>query len=140
MPTTGEYPLVELGSVFFTSDGLDSGVHCRVEVEGLEELALTGAVQAIKALSGKPYLQLSGDQLGKPIVLNCRQLESSVYEAVIEDIQDAIDNGTTLELNITESPFGDFPLTVLPDERCVQHKYAFLDTRLYGVSFHFLTT
>lgn len=140
MAVTGKHALVQLGSIYFTRDGLVTGVHCKTEITGLDARALTSNVQVIRALSGKPYLQVSAQQNGLPIGIKFQQMEETVYDSIVAAIQAAITGLTTLALTITDTPYGSFTLTVVPDANPVRHAHEFQNTSLKNASFHFLTT
>jgi hypothetical protein len=141
MPATGKYNLVQIGSIYLTKDGLVSGKPCKTSVKGLDAMMITTAFQVIKALSGKPYLQLSDEQLGRPVSIEYESMDGGVFQDIVDAIQAAIDGLTTITLSVTGGAYGDFSgLTVVPDENPVRLSGDFSNTQVKSGSFHFLTT
>jgi hypothetical protein len=134
------YPQIKINSLYLTSTGANGGTPYIATVSGLDALAVTSANQVIKSLNGTPYLQITEDQLGKPISIEFPKLLTADYAAVVAEIQDAIDNTTTLSLDITDGDYGDFSLTVVPDENPVRFPGEFQNGKLLNVAIHFLTT
>lgn len=141
MPTTGRYPLVQLESIYLTKTGASNGTPCKIKVSGLEALAVTNDFQVVKALNGLPYVQVSDAQLGKPISLAFEQMEESVYDSIVTEIQAVLSGSKSeLDLEITNTPYGSFSIDVVPDVNPVRHDHEFSNTSLKNGSFHFLTT
>ena len=125
MPTTGKYALVQIGSVYLTSTGMSGGKPCKTEITGLEKLATGKTIQITNAMSGKPYMQVMDQILGVLIGIKLFDVSETVYDSIIAVITAAINGSTTISLSITNSPFGDFTLTVVPDEKTVEHAFKF---------------
>ena len=141
MPVTGKNALVQINSVYLSKDGLITGIPCKTEIGGLDQLATTESVQVIKALSGKPYLQVTETQLGKPISIGFTQMEEAVYDSIVAIIQAYITSSTAITLSISNTPYGSFTsMDVVPDENPVRHQHEFQNTSLKNGSFHFLKT
>lgn len=142
MPVTGKYNLIQLGSVYFTNNGLSGGKPCKSTVTGLEKLKVGRGWQVVKTLSGKPYGQKTAALKGVPIAIqNINSLTDSVLDDIVEVIQNSIDSGTPITMNITGGAYGDFSgLSVLPDEDPVRFSGEFQNDQVKNVSFHFLTT
>lgn len=141
MPTTGLYPLIQLEAIYLTKNGLVGGIPCKIRVEGLATFAVTKEHQVTKALSGLPYLQMSDAMLGKPIGLFFENMEESVYDLIVAEIQDVLDGDKAeLDLEISNSAYGSFSLDVVPDVNPVRHQAEQSGTTVKNGSFHFLTT
>lgn len=141
MPTTGKYPLVQLEAIYLTKTGLVGGIPCKIRVEGLNTFAVTKEHQVTKALSGLPYLQVSDAMLGKPIGLFYENMESSVYDSIVAEIQAVLDGSKAeLDLDISNSAYGTFSLDVVPDVNPVRHTSEQQGETVKNGSFHFLTT
>jgi hypothetical protein len=88
MAISGEFYLVQIGSVYLTDDGSGSGNACLTKVDGLSKLFLDHEGATNIPLSGKPWnntREISGNNVqlvSKPF---------AVKEAQLEDIKDLID-------------------------------------------------
>src|SRR5687767_3393563 len=140
MPVTGKYALVQIGSVYLTTTGLVGGKPCKTEITGLDDLALDDSIQVTKALSGKPFLQTSTLLLGIKITIKLFDVPDSVYSSIITEIQTAVTALSTINLDISNSPYGDFSPTVTPDEKTVTHAFKFNGDTAREPVFSFLTT
>jgi len=109
-------------------------------VEGVDKLSLDKGVQVIKALSGKPYLQVTDTLLGRPISITLEKVLDADHDAIVAIIQAFITSGTAITLNITDAPFPNVSnLNVVPDEEPVRYKGNYITGKLLDVSYHFLT-
>lgn len=133
------YNLIQLSSQYFTDDGLNTGTRYISQVTGLHALTIDSSVQVIKTLSGKPYVQKT-PLLGKSIVISFENIYEADYSTAKTTIQTAVTNGTTIALNITDGPYGDFNLTVVPDENPIQFSGEYENGRIKKCSLHLLTT
>ena len=134
------YPQIKINSVYLTSTGADAGTRYIAVVRGLNALSTTDAIQVIKSLNGTPYLQITEDQLGKPISIEFPQMNIADYDDVVAEIQAYITSATAITLDITGGDYGDVTsLSVVPDADPVRFPGEFQNGRLQQVSFHFLT-
>ena len=133
--------LVQINSFYLTDTGLVGGSKYQTEVSGLDQLALTDSVQVIKALSGKPYLQVSNTLVGKPISISLENILETAHDSIVAIIQAYITSGTAITLHFTLAPYGSFTsISVVPDENPVRFSGQFENLRIKNVSYHFLTT
>jgi hypothetical protein len=141
MPATGKHALVQINSVYLSKNGLVGGIPCQTEIGGLDALAVSDAIEIIKALDGTPYMQVTSPMKGKPISIGFNQMEESVYDSIVAIIQAYVTSSTAITLNITNSPYGTFTsIAVIPDVNPVRHAHEFQGTALKNGSFHFLKT
>lgn len=140
MPVTGKYALVKIGSVYLTSTGLVGGKPCKTEITGLHRLELNESFMVTKALSGKPNLQVSDLLKGMQVDIKLFDVLDTVYAGIISVIQAAVTGLTTISLDITNSPYGDFNLTVVPNEETINHAFKFHGDYVKEPTFSFLTT
>lgn len=136
------YALIQLESLYLTSNGLVGGTRCQHEITGLAHLALTKSFQVTKALTGLSYMQTSDAQLGVPIVIKVFQMLDTVYASWVAEIQAVLDGTKTeLDLEITGSAYGAFSVDVVPNINPVRHAGRFTATNyVQDVEFDFLTT
>lgn len=133
------YNLVKIGDIFLTTDGLQTGRPCKVDVTGLARLRQerTGTIRL--STDGTPYLYTML-YLGKglPLQLRTVAMQKSVLDNIIEEHNDALNANATLNLVITGTT-GDFNLQVwpsLPDG--VDYPGTFSGDRVYGVVFNYV--
>lgn len=109
------YNRVQIGAVFLTNDGLVTGIPCRAQVSGIDGLQLTKTGLTTKSADGTPY-NFVIDNTGQGVDIEIRPF--IVSEAVLADIkaelETALSGSTTVNIVVSEGPFGDFDLECLP--------------------------
>ena len=115
MATTGRYNTIQLGSLYFTTDGTSAGFPCKSEVSGLEKLLLPVTGQIIDTIDGEPIMQNVQPAKGAVISTKFSVLEQSVLFSLVSAVTAAVTGSTTQTLTLTEGAFGDFVLTVYPN-------------------------
>ena len=134
------FPQIKINSRYLTSNEADGGTPYIAAVRGLDALAIDGAIQVIKALNGTSYLQVTEDQLGKPITIEFPNLLSGDYDDILTEIQAYVTSATAITVDFTGAPYGNITsLSVVPDENPVRFPGEFENGRLKNVSIHLLT-
>jgi hypothetical protein len=142
MPTTGRYPLIQLNSIYLTTNGMAGGKPCKTRVDGLKRLFKDVSIQVIKSLNGTPYYQLSDVQAGLPIDITIDSLEQDVFDDIKGAIDDFLnDPSTPITLSVTGAPYGDFTsLDIGPAEEPYDIDSEFINTRVKNFVLHLITT
>jgi hypothetical protein len=110
-----DYNKVQIGNVFLTDDGLVTGTPCRAQVAGLDGLQLSHAGDTVKAADGSPYnFVVAADGSGSDIEIRPFVVTADVLADLRAAIDDAIASIDTVNVKITDGPFGDFELECLP--------------------------
>ena len=135
------YPQIKINSLYLTQGNVNAATRYIAVVRGLDALALSGAIQTIKALNGTPYVQLTENQLGKPISIELPKLLTADFSSIKTIIQAYITSGTAISLDLTGGDYGDFTsLAVVPDENPIRYAGEFQNGKILNVSVHFITT
>jgi hypothetical protein len=94
------YPLIQVGSVYLTNDGLSSGERYIAFVDGLDDLALTDNIGNIRAIDSTIYPQYQAVK-DTEIKVRIPRMDWAKFDAVRDVIQTAVTGETTYTLNIT---------------------------------------
>jgi hypothetical protein len=105
------YSLISIDGIYLTRDGLDSGVRCKVDVEGLLALRLTNGRVIRNAITGTPRMQRRS-VLGKPIAMVIASKSKSTMDDLIDAINTAETSGQVHAVTI-EGDSGDFDLDLV---------------------------
>jgi hypothetical protein len=94
------FPLIQLGGVYLTDDGLSTGTRYIAEVEGLDAQALTHTIQTTRAIDGTIYSQYQAIK-DMPLKIRIPRMDFAKFDAIRDAINTAIGSSTTYALNIT---------------------------------------
>ncbi len=109
------YHAIKVGSVWLTKDGLETGVNCKTNVTGLENLLSDFTGQTQYAIDNTTYIQVAENVgVGTKIGITMTRLESGVMTSLKSEINTAINTDTPFNVTI-EGSAGDFDLECLPD-------------------------
>lgn len=110
----GDYNLVQLGTIYFTEDGLVTGLPCRVDTQGVDlaTLAFTGSV--VKSANGTPYAFILENTAGFDLQLKPFVISVGVFNDIKDLIETITDDNDTLDLVITGDVCGTLTMTCIP--------------------------
>lgn len=134
-----DYNLVQIGDIFLTDDGLETGVPCRTQIAGLDSMQLSHTGQINKAADGTPYAFLVENGLqGVDIEIRPFVMTDDVFDDIKDVISTALAGSTTVNVKISEGPFGNFDLNCLPlFPRPIEFPGEFINGRISDVVFRF---
>lgn len=129
-----DYNLVQLESIYFTDDGLVTGIPCRIEVDGLDGLLISKTGSVATAADGTPYAFIV-DNGGQGAAIRLRPLV--ITDTVLASIQSALDaaasGNTTVSLDVT-GDLGTFNLECIPAyPKPIEGGTRFSNGRIYEV-------
>lgn len=132
---------VQLNSIYFTDDGTGSGTPCKLAIKGLDALKTAKTGQTVQSADGAPFLQIvENSNKGLVVSITPVILMKDVFDSLTAEIAGAIENETTIDLEISGDT-GDFSLTVLPLlPNPIQFSGDFLNARIKSPTFNFITT
>lgn len=94
---------VRIGTIFLTDDGLEGGSSCRVEAGGLNALRFNKLITSTQAANGSSNFQgVEVNDGGLKITLNLIGISKSVFDAIIQLFDDALDAGDSVEAEFTK--------------------------------------
>lgn len=131
-----EYNLVNFNdTLYLTDDGLVTGRPCRVEVSGLDALALPYAGNVTSAADGTPYaFVIAHHGQGAVLKLSPAVITTSVLASIKSVFQTAIAAEETINLKLTGGDLGNFDLECLPlFPRPIEFSGKFLEGNIYDV-------
>lgn len=135
------YNLIQIGSIYFTSDGTASGIPCKVNVDGISEAVLTKSGQTIISANGVPWTQvIDVSRKGLVFSFNLDFIDKDVHDDVVTMFQDMVDNLDTEVMNITGDT-GNFTFNVKPFlPNAINVSGGFSGNILKGVIYTVITT
>lgn len=132
-----QYYKVQLDSLWLSSDGMEPiepSLACRVEIQGLGNLATAEIGPIVKAITGKPWKFIQ-DNLGEGVDLVIKPLVMS--NALLDDIITIIDaanaSDDTVNLILTDGELPDRDLNCRPGEPAITYSGSFDEGRIYDV-------
>jgi len=134
-----DYNLVTIESIVLSSDGTGGGLPCRTEVSGLDALIFDKTGTVTNAADGTVHT-FKLDNLGKGLLLEIRPfaIMKSVFDSINTEIQDALDNDTTLDITIVGDT-GSFDFDCVPSlPRPVEFPGTFFSEQIDGVVYRFI--
>jgi hypothetical protein len=130
---------VQLGSIYFTKTGAAGGTPCKLSVAGLAALKKARAASVRRDLKNIPYRQQSNFAgKGFDIAITVETLPKTVFDSINAAISAAETNQTTLALEILGDT-GNFALTVIPGADPIKFAGEFINGRVKGVTYSFVT-
>src|SRR5690606_22552588 len=130
-----EYNRVQIEDLYLTDDGTNTGTPCLVEIPELAALRPAKRRTVIQCL-GAPQVQLFDNLIGEALTLKIFLLHTDEWEDVIEIIDTADTNGTTITVKITDGELGEYDLECVMDANPVQPG-EFTDDRIPTVELRF---
>jgi hypothetical protein len=109
----GDYNLVQLEDIYFTDDGLVTGLPCRIDTQGLDTLALSHTGFVVKSGNGTPYAFVLDSVAGMDLQLKPFVISSAVFEDIIDLFNTFTDASDNFDLVIT-GDLGTYTLTCIP--------------------------
>ena len=103
----GEYYRIQIDSIVLSSDGANTGVKCRLEVEGLKNILRSYAGVSITSEDGGSVDQITAWTAGKDFAIKIQKTPLSVWEDLKTLFDTSATTGTDFEVIATGSP-GDF--------------------------------
>lgn len=102
------YYTVQIGSIHLTSTGLEGGLPCRVEIQGLTPITPAYRRTVIQAIEGPPAVQLFDNRIGEAISMVILNIGKAVYEELIEAINDADASTGIINIKLSGGDLGEF--------------------------------
>lgn len=132
------FNLVNINDIYFTRDGTISGVKCRINVTGLEDLLLNKVGRNDFDADGNAYVFFV-DRNAVTLTLEIEYLRKDVFDDIIQEIQTAMTDQLVLALGIS-GELGDYNLDVLPlFPKPVKVSGKFGTNRIDGITISFVT-
>ncbi len=146
MPTTGENPLVQLDSLYLTTDGMADGTPCKTEIPGLHRLVFSKRQAVQLAIDKTPYMQIfDNSKKGELVSIIANIILKDVYDDMNSAIEAYFASPTTMSLTITGDT-GTFNLSVYPSgdgegnfPPPVEFPGTFNNGRINRVTYNFIT-
>lgn len=132
----GQYYKAQIDSVYLTDDGTDTGEPCRVDITGLDALTLNYAGSNTNSADGTPYsFVIEHEGQGSPLRLATGVVTADVFEDLQSVINTALAADDTINLKLSDGPFGDFDLECLPGfPRPIEFSGKFDDDYIYDLA------
>ena len=135
-----DYNRIQINSIYLTKDSSQSDLPCLLSVSGLDKLKTPNKGRIIRGLDNTPTrLQSNFSLKGIEIGVTVEILYKSVFDAINDEINDALANFETIDLVITGDT-GNFNLTVLPADEPINFSGEFINERILSVTYNFVTT
>lgn len=110
----GDYNLVQLGTIYFTDNGLVGGLPCRIDTQGVDDLALLFTGSVVKSGNGTPYVFILENTSGVDLQLKPFVISVDVFNDIKDLIDTVTDDADTLDLIITGDVVGTLTMTCIP--------------------------
>lgn len=107
------FNLIQIGSIYITSNGLVGGSRCKTEVDGLNPLRLSRRSSIIKAIDGTPYRQLSESVKGIDFDITIDWMAKTVYDNIIGLFDDSNEDGTFIAVSV-DGDTGTYSVNAIP--------------------------
>jgi hypothetical protein len=135
-----KFYLIQLNSVYLTSDGTSSGKRCKLTVSGVENLVRTRTGFTSLAIDGTPVTQIV-EQNGKgfAVEISIETLTKTVFDDLIELINNALVQSATIDL-IGTGETGNFNVDVIPLMPNPFSFESFRNNYIKNVALRFVTT
>lgn len=134
------YNLIQLGTIYLTSNGLSNGSPCKTQVNGLSPLKTDKTGQVFSSANGTPYAQLVDvDNKGTIIEIITEWMSKTVFDSIVTLINNTKNSAISITLVIA-GDLGTFNLSVIPgipDDIIVDE---FRNGYIKGAKFRFVTT
>jgi hypothetical protein len=134
------YSLIKVGDIFFTNDGTETGIPCRISVKGLDDSALNVGFQNITSANGTVWTQVV-DVGQKSIIYSFTFdfINVVVHNQIIDLMNTLLSDQELAVLQITGST-GDRTHNVKPSQSPVQGLATFSGDILKNVTYSFITS
>lgn len=132
------YNLVNIGTYYFTKDGLVTGKPCRVNVVGLDSLLLSKTGKVDYDAEGNAYVFMV-DRKTTTIRIEVDYMLKDVFEDIVDAIDSVIDTESALTLGVV-GDLGTYTLSVVPKfPKPITLTGKFDNERIDGIVFEFVT-
>lgn len=131
---------VQINSLYLTKDSSQSSDECKLSVSGLDKLKTPNKGRIFRGLDNTPTrLQSNFAGKGVDISVTVETLYKAVFDAINDEINNALDSFESLNLIITGDT-GTFNLTVIPGDEPIVFPGDFINERIAKVTYNFVTT
>lgn len=111
------YYVVKVGSIWLTSDGLETGRPCKIQVEGYAGLVRSGVGNVVVGADGTPFreIPLTPTGAGRPFAVTAAFMSSTVYDSIVAALDAAAAANTEINVTGAGAP-GDFDVDAIVND------------------------
>lgn len=125
---------IQLGTIYLTDTGLDTGRGCKCEVSGLDELISSKAGATVIPISGKPFnFVRDNDGAGVSLTIKPYVLTQAVYSDLKDAFDAALSSDSTVQV-IIDGDTGTFDLDCKPRMKPMDGDLRFVNGRIYNLA------
>lgn len=130
---------IQIGAIYLTKTGANTGKPCKLEVSNLEDLLTTViGVPMPSIVPGKTTLQLVPWAAGKTFEIKVLSLSKTVWESLRDFLNDKLENDSTFTV-IGTGDIGNFSVTCKPFPQKPFSAGSFQNGWIQAATFRFVT-